>query len=56
MRDLFRALDNDDCYPHGVQLYADARRGDMKAVRAVLDSRQTYEYEGWRLDMAVDPA
>jgi len=54
-RQLFKQLDDWGCYDSDEEGLAEARAGDPKAIRWVLDRRNGYEYEGWDLEEAIDP-
>ncbi len=58
LRQLFKLLDNDDCYrniePDLKELLPAARVGDHGAIYRILKARQGYEYEGWRVEHATD--
>lgn len=55
MRKLFTQLDEWGCYENEEGL-AEARAGDLKAIKGILTRRSDYEYEGWDLEEAVDPS
>ena len=54
-RKLFQMLDEQGfCQEHEAHL-AEARAGDAKAIRWILEVHRDYEYEGWDLEAAFDP-
>jgi len=55
MRNLFTRLDEWHCYEDDEEGIAEARAGDIRAIKWILQRRQDYEYEGWDLEEATDP-
>jgi len=55
MRKLFTRLDEWHCYEDDEEGIAEARAGDIRAIKRILQRRQDYEYEGWDLEEAIDP-
>jgi hypothetical protein len=55
MRKLFARLDEWGCYEDDEEGIAEARDGDIRAIKWILQRRQDYEYEGWDLEEAIDP-
>ena len=55
MRKLFARLDEWHCYEDDEEGIAEARAGNIRAIKWVLQRRQDYEYEGWDLEEAIDP-
>ena len=52
-RALFRQLDEWHCYEEEDAKHLEAARdGNMKAVRGILESRRSYEYEEWDIETA----
>jgi hypothetical protein len=54
-RNLFSRLDEWHCYEDDEEHITQARAGDIKAIRWMLDTHQTYEYERWNIEEAFDP-
>ncbi len=54
-RRLFKQLDEWDCYEDDEEHVPEARAGDIRAIRSVLDIHSGYEYEGWDIETASDP-
>lgn len=54
-RKLFAQLDEWGCYEEGEDHLTEARAGDAKAIRWILEIHQRYEYEGWDIEEAFDP-
>lgn len=59
LRQLFKQLDDSGCYQDGSARACDmltkARAGDIRYIKAILDSRNGYEYEDWDIIQATDP-
>jgi len=55
MRNLFTRRDEWHCYEDDEEGIAEARAGDIRAIKWILQRRQDYEYEGWDLEEATDP-
>jgi hypothetical protein len=55
-RQLFAQLDEGSCYDdEDASHLAQARRGKIRAIRGILESRRCCEYEGWEIVEVVDP-
>ena len=54
-RKLFARLDEWGCYEDHAEGMAQARAGDIRAIKSILHRRQDYEYEGWDIEEALDP-
>jgi hypothetical protein len=55
LQQLFQRLDEWHCYEDDEEGLAEARAGNPKAIRWILDRHNGYEYEGWDLEEATDP-
>jgi hypothetical protein len=55
-RALFTMLDADGCYDEDDRDIGDmleaARSDDIKSIKTILEIRDNYEYEGWRIEQA----
>jgi len=54
-RQLFKQLDDWHCYDSDEEGVPEARAGDYRAIRWLLDRHNGYEYEGWDIVQATDP-
>jgi len=54
-RKLFQRLDDWGCYDDGVDHIIQARAGNIRAIRWILDFHQNYEDEGWDIEEVMDP-
>jgi hypothetical protein len=54
-RRLFEQLDQWGCYEDNEEDVTEARAGDIRAIRWLLDRHSGYEYEGWDIREAIDP-
>ena len=58
MRRIYRWNTEQGCYDYldrHHRIYAAAKTGDFKAIKAVLTVRQNAEYEGWTIVHTTDP-
>jgi hypothetical protein len=58
MRRIYRRNAEQGCYDYldrHHRVYAAAKAGDFKAIKAVLTMRQRAEYEGWSIVHTTDP-
>lgn len=53
-RQLFKRLDDWGCYEQEEGV-TEARAGDIRAIRWLLNRHEGYEYEGWDIEQATDP-
>jgi hypothetical protein len=54
-RTLFEILDECCCYEDGEDGLTEARAGDAKAIRSLLERHNGYEYEEWDIEFAEIP-
>lgn len=54
-RQLFKRLDGWHCYDSDEEGVTEARAGDIRAIRWLLNRHNGYEYEGWGIEQATDP-
>jgi hypothetical protein len=55
MKRLFTFLDEQGCYDDNTLTLANARAGDERCIRLILERRRLYEYEEWELEEVKDP-
>ena len=56
MRQLFMLLDECGCYTdEDTRHLAQARDGNIRAIKGILESHRCYEYEEWEIIEVIDP-
>jgi hypothetical protein len=54
LRYLFKLFDEWGCYSDDEEDIVEARAGNARAIRWVLERHCDYEYEEWRIETALD--